>query len=70
MGSYWGKIVEGKKGIELESVQKTQALARKGRLPTIVILFLFYFGPLACASLRGRSGGLVLALSMGCVVRK
>ena len=57
-------------GIELESVQKTQALARKGRLPTIVILFLFYFGPLLCASLRGRSGGLVLALGMGCVVRK
>ena len=65
-----GKDRGREKGIELESVQKTQALARKGRLPTIVILFLFYFGPLLCASLRGRSRGLVLALSRGCVVRK
>ena len=58
------------KGIELESVPKTQALARVGRLPAILTVFLFCFGPLLCASLRGRSRGLVLALSRGSVVRK
>ena len=69
-GHLLGKDRGREKGIELESVPKTQALARVGRLPAIPIVFLFCFGPLLCASLRGRSRGLVLALSRGCVVRK
>ena len=69
-GHLLGKDRGREKGIELESVPKTQALARVGRLPAILIVFLFCFGPLLCASLRGRSRGLVLAPSVGCPVRK